>query len=91
MRGDALVPYRFSYVAQCISVGRSRGVIAFVDRDDRPTGKRLVGRKAAVFKELVCRFVLASLRLERWVAGLYAWPGRRRLSLPKAPVQELPG
>jgi NADH dehydrogenase FAD-containing subunit len=88
----ALVPYHFSYFAQCISLGRSRGVVAFVDADDQPTGRILNGRKAALIKELICRFVLTSIRLERMFAGLYAWPGRRRsLSLAKAPVNQLPG
>lgn len=78
-----LVPYHFQYMIQCISVGRRRGVIVGVDGDDRPTGRVLRGRRAALVKELVCRFVLAALRLERLMAGLYAWPGQtRRLALP---------
>jgi NADH dehydrogenase len=91
--GRPLQPYHFQYLLQCISVGRRRGVIAFVDADDRPSGRVLAGRRGALLKELVCRFVIGALRLERLMAGLYAWPGQRwRVRLPGvAPRPSLPG
>lgn len=90
--GRPLTPFHFSYFIQCISVGRRQGIIASVDRDDRPTGRVLSGRSGAVTKELVCRFVVAAIRLERMFAGLYAWPGRRvSPRLPRAVPNRLPG
>jgi NADH dehydrogenase FAD-containing subunit len=88
-----LLPYHFQYMIQCISVGRRRGIVAFVDADDRPTGRVVRGRRGALLKELVCRFVLTALRLERLMAGLYAWPGQARTpTLPRvAPTPSLPG
>jgi NADH dehydrogenase FAD-containing subunit len=78
--GAPLVPYRFSYSLRCISVGRRRGVVVFVDADDRPTGRVLRGRAGALVKETICRLVIGALRLERALAGAYAWQrGSRRL------------
>jgi len=77
VRGEPLVPFHFNYMIQCISVGRRRGVVLFVDRDDRPTGRAITGRSAALIKEAICRFVIGGLRLERWLSGAYAWPARR--------------
>lgn len=80
--GKALVPYRFAYALRCISIGRKRGVVVFVDADDRPTGRVIGGRVAALIKESICRFVIGALRLERALAGAYAWPrGSRRREL----------
>jgi NADH dehydrogenase len=88
LQGRPLVPFRFAYAAQCISVGRRQGVVVLVDRDDRASGRVLTGRTGALVKELVCRFVLGAIRLERHFAGLYAWPGKRSASLlPRAPAQ----
>jgi NADH dehydrogenase FAD-containing subunit len=90
--GQALLPFGFRYFVQCISLGRRRGVIVSVDADDRPTGRRLRGARAALVKELVCRFVLSAIRLERLFPGLYAWPGRRSLPrLPRISANQLPG
>lgn len=91
--GQAPKPYHFDYAAQCISVGRKRGVIVWVDADDKPTGKLVTGRAGAVLKELVCKFVMGALRLERLFGGLYSWPGKsgaRALPLPSAKVNHLP-
>jgi NADH dehydrogenase FAD-containing subunit len=76
-----LRPFHFDYMIQCISMGRRRGVVLFVDRDDRPTGRVLGGRVAALVKETICRFVIGGLRMERFMAGLYAWPGQQRAGM----------
>jgi NADH dehydrogenase len=73
LAGEALLPYRFGYVLQCISLGRRSGVIVFVDADDQPTGHIITGRSAALIKEMICRFAIGSLKLERLLAGAYAW------------------
>lgn len=92
LRDEPLVPYRFHYFVQCISVGRRQGVLLFVDPDDKPTGRVLRGRHGAFMKELICRFVLGAIRLERSFAGLYAWPGRpSSLRLPRVAPNQLPG
>jgi len=73
-----LQPFHTGYMIQCISIGRERGVVVFVDRDDRPTGRVVRGRVAAMVKELICRLVVGGLRLERLIPGVYAWPEQHR-------------
>ncbi|MCP2254056.1 hypothetical protein LY13_002820 [Prauserella aidingensis] len=46
---------RFRYVNQCISLGRSSGVIQAVDGDDSPHRMILTGRAAASYKDAVVR------------------------------------
>jgi NADH:ubiquinone reductase (H+-translocating) len=47
------VPLR--YFNQCISLGRTEGLIQYVTADDRAVPAVLTGRLAAVYKELVCK------------------------------------
>lgn len=83
LAGHAPTRYAFAYAMQCISLGRRRAVALRVSADDVPSGAVLTGRRGALVKELVCRYVLGALRLERLVPGLYTWPGRGRgRSLP---------
>lgn len=42
------------YIHQCISLGRSDGIIQLVTADDRPVNLIVKGRAAARYKELVC-------------------------------------
>ncbi|MEV5496597.1 FAD-dependent oxidoreductase [Nonomuraea fuscirosea] len=72
--GRAARPFRFRYLIQCVSLGRRDGVIQFVRSDDSPVEFILRGRVAAWVKELVCRFTVGSLRLERRRPGSYLWP-----------------
>ncbi|WP_067893528.1 NAD(P)/FAD-dependent oxidoreductase [Nocardia vaccinii] len=43
------------YVAQCISLGRHDAVLQFVTPDDRAMNLVLTGRRAARYKELICK------------------------------------
>ncbi|SMF35739.1 NADH dehydrogenase FAD-containing subunit [Cellulosimicrobium cellulans J34] len=43
------------YVQQCISLGRSDGLIQFVTADDRSKDRALSGRVAVLYKELITR------------------------------------
>jgi NADH dehydrogenase FAD-containing subunit len=69
-------PFRFAFLIQCISLGRRRGLIQRVDPRDRPLERVLTGRLGALAKELVCRFTVASLHVERLSSGSYSWPGK---------------
>ncbi len=73
LAGVADGPFRFGFMIRCISLGRRDGIIQFVDSDDTPRDKFLSGRPAAWVKELVCRFVMTSIRLER-IGVHYSWP-----------------
>ncbi|WEH40931.1 FAD-dependent oxidoreductase [Streptomyces sp. AM 2-1-1] len=61
------------YVNQCISLGRSEGLIQYVTADDRAVDAALTGRLAALYKELVCKG--AAWGVAHPILGL---PSRRR-------------
>jgi NADH dehydrogenase FAD-containing subunit len=86
LSGAALEPFHFNYAIQCISLGRRRGAVVFVDRDDHPTGRVIRGRVAALVKETICRFVIGSLRFERVTASFYG--ARRPATLSDASTLE---
>jgi NADH dehydrogenase FAD-containing subunit len=71
LRGAPLLPYAFKYSAQCVSLGRRRAMVVFVDADDRPTARVLRGRAAVLIKEGICRGVVGALRLARWLPASY--------------------
>ncbi len=84
-QGRPPAPFRFSFAIRCISLGRRRGLVQKVDARDRPLERVVTGRSGAVVKELVCRFVMGTLRIERRWAGAYRWP-RGIEALPAAPA-----
>ncbi|RLK24473.1 NADH dehydrogenase FAD-containing subunit [Micromonospora sp. M71_S20] len=55
LAGGKLPNSRIRYLNQCISLGRSEGLIQYVTADDRAVRAALTGRLAAVYKELVCK------------------------------------
>jgi NADH dehydrogenase len=73
LAGATVVPFRFAFAIRCISLGRRDGIVQFVDADDTPRDKFLSGRPAAWVKELICRFVVTAIRLER-MGVHYSWP-----------------
>ncbi len=80
--GRPLAPFAYRHPGYCVSLGRRAGLIQIVDADGAPTARVLRGRLGAWVKELVCRYTVWSLRLERAALG-YRW---RKLpaSLPAA-------
>lgn len=74
LRGGRPGPFDFGYIHQPLSLGRRDGLIQWVDRADRPKEKVLVGRRAALYKELVTRAAVPSIRWERRLPGLLRWP-----------------
>ncbi|MFK4147056.1 NAD(P)/FAD-dependent oxidoreductase [Streptomyces sp. NPDC004065] len=55
LTGGKLPTGRPRYFNQCISLGRSEGLIQYVTADDRAVRAALTGRLAALYKELVCK------------------------------------
>lgn len=72
LAGKDQQPFRFGYVAQCISLGRSDGLLQMVRADDSPLDHVLTGRSAAAVKESICRTV-ALVATKGWAAGAYRW------------------
>ncbi|MBP3037757.1 FAD-dependent oxidoreductase [Arthrobacter sp. zg-ZUI100] len=64
---------------QCVSLGRTDGMVQFVTADDTPVRLHVHGRTAAVLKEIICRMTLRWIRNEAKRSGAYTWPkGPRR-------------
>lgn len=78
IQGETPTPFRFGYVFRCISLGRADGLIQFVDADDRPTSRIWTGRVGAWVKEMICRYPVKLISMERDL-GLpaYQWPQPR--------------
>lgn len=70
--GATTEPFRFAFGLRCISLGRRDGIIQFVHADDSPRDSFLSGRPAAWVKELICRYVMMSIRMER-IGVHYSW------------------
>lgn len=76
MRNESLLPFGFKFAVQCVSLGRKRGFIQTVSGDDRPLEKIFTGRIGAVIKELVCKYTVWILHLEKFSPfRIYSWPG----------------
>ncbi len=79
LRARATLPFSFAYFVQCVSLGRRNGIVQKVDAWDAPTSLFLGGGAAAFVKERICRYPIASVRLERWGFG-YRWPEAPKLA-----------
>jgi NADH:ubiquinone reductase (H+-translocating) len=90
--GQAPTAFRFGFPGQCVSLGRRRGMVVRTDRADRDRGRVVAGLRAAVIKELICRYVIGAIRLERRLPGLYVWYDRRGRprEVPAATTPALP-
>ena len=76
INGKPQQPFSFNYALQCVSLGRKRGLVQFVDHDDTPLDRILSGTVGALVKEFICQFTVRSLQLERMLPGSYWWPGK---------------
>lgn len=67
-------PFRFAFALRCISLGRRHALVQAVDAADVPRERVFTGWLGARIKELICRYTVWSLSLERRFPGLYSWP-----------------
>ncbi|SEN81916.1 NADH dehydrogenase, FAD-containing subunit [Rhodospirillales bacterium URHD0017] len=61
LSGRELPGFEFDYLFRCVSLGRADGLIQFVDSRDRPRRLVWTGRKAAIWKDYICRTTLATI------------------------------
>jgi NADH dehydrogenase FAD-containing subunit len=71
LRGSAYRPFRMTYLARNISLGRRDGVIDWVSPDDRPRNLIWTGRLAAAYKNMIGSFVWRSISGERIRSSAY--------------------
>lgn len=83
LRGQEPRPFKFTYQAQCMSLGRHDGLLQLVNDDDSPRDRVLTGRLAAMIKEQVVRTTVRTIRMDarhpraaRFVPGANARSGR---------------
>ncbi|WEO78780.1 FAD-dependent oxidoreductase [Cryobacterium sp. SO2] len=81
LRGKPLTKLDIGFAAQCISIGRRRGIIQLLTKADQPRPIRLTGRAGAVVKEFVCAVIATgSPRRERTHPGSLLLPsGPKRM------------
>jgi NADH:quinone reductase (non-electrogenic) len=84
LKGEDPEPFDFGYIHQPLSLGRRDGLIQWVDRADRPKEKVLVGRRAAIYKEIVTRSAVPSIGWERRLPGALRWPGAGKVPSTEA-------
>jgi NADH dehydrogenase FAD-containing subunit len=65
MRGQAPEPLHFSYSATCVSLGRHDGLVQMLKPNGAASERFITGWTAAMVKELICRFTVQVLQLER--------------------------
>ena len=78
-------PFSFAYFIQCVSLGPRDGILQPVDPYDAPKRTWIGGRSGAWLKELICRYPVTSIALERRGFG-YSWPKAPALP-PGSPAQ----
>jgi NADH dehydrogenase FAD-containing subunit len=83
LKGEMPEPFDFGYIHMPLSLGRRDGLIQWVDRADRPKEKVLVGRRAALYKEIVTRSAVPSIRWERRIPGALRWPSAGKAPGPR--------
>ena len=84
-RGREELPFDFAAPLFCVSLGRRDGLIQLARRDGALTGRVVRGRAGAWIKEIICRWTLFALRLERRRVAAVVWlgPGKAR-RLPRS-------
>lgn len=71
-RGEALQPFDYFAAAYCVSLGRREGFVQFARDDGALKAKVITGRTGAFIKELICRFTIWSMWLEKNGLSNYA-------------------
>lgn len=75
IKGKNIFPFSFQFAGRCVSLGRKDGLIQFTDGDDKPKELIIQGRWGARIKELVNRFTIFSLKMEKRLPfRFYFWP-----------------
>ncbi|TGL12876.1 NAD(P)/FAD-dependent oxidoreductase [Leptospira meyeri] len=84
IRGKNISPFSFQFFGRCISLGRNEGLIQFTYNDDKPKDKIIKGKWGALIKEMVNRFTIFSLKMEKNLPfRFYFWPKGNPIKMEK--------
>jgi NADH dehydrogenase FAD-containing subunit len=67
--------FSYAFLGRAISLGRREGLIQMVEEDDTPREAIITGRLGAFLKELICRYTIWSIQLEK--SGLFSYRWKR--------------
>ena len=84
LSGRELEAFDYALPFYCVSLGRGDGLIQWADDTGALTGPILTGRRAALFKELICRSTVWSLKLESKGRKAIVWKRTGRAPRPTA-------
>src|SRR5439155_26575812 len=84
LSGRELEAFDYALPFYCVSLGRRDGLIQWADDTGALTGPILTGRRAALFKELICRTIVWSLKLESKGRKAIVWKRTGRAPRPTA-------
>ncbi|TGK47974.1 NADH-quinone oxidoreductase subunit D [Leptospira kanakyensis] len=94
--GKNLSPFSFQFFGRCVSLGRKVGMIQLTEGNDKPKEQIIKGKWGAIVKEMVCKFTILSLVLEKKLPfRFYFWPkgnpikGKNKLIPESIPVGNL--
>jgi NADH dehydrogenase FAD-containing subunit len=92
LRGEPQRAFDYALLFYCVSLGRRDGLIQWADDSGALTGRILTGRRAALFKELICRSTIWALRLEAkgWKGIVWKRTGRAPQQVMAQEQQQAP-
>jgi NADH dehydrogenase FAD-containing subunit len=79
LNNTPLKPFAMRYYVQCISLGGHDALVQMQTSDGMPIEQIVTGRMGALIKELICKYTVLSLQVEKHLPGSYFIP-----SLPKS-------
>ena len=90
LQQEPIKPFRFSFVLQCISLGRNDALVQMVHDDDTPTDRIFTGRFGVFIKEMICRYTIFSLKMDKRFPGKgYYYPQALSAVSVSEPVPQL--
>ena len=85
LRGEPEQSLQYAVPFFCVSLGRRDGLIQMAARDGSMTGRVLIHRRGAWFKEFICRSTMWALKMERLGISGIQWVKSRPASEIEAP------
>lgn len=84
LTGRTSTPFRYNYLITCVSIGRTRGLIQFLQPNGEAKPRFLTGKLGALVKELICWSTIFMLQVERRLA----LPAQRQAARPNHRIQK---
>jgi NADH dehydrogenase FAD-containing subunit len=90
LNGNRPYPFGLSYSPIGISLGRSDGVVQFLNGLDRPFNVIITGKSAVTVREFFVRLAGSLIRAQRWMPAIFFfWPGKYKTLRREAQRQAL--